>query len=136
MFTLRAFSLIKSFQLHSTDPICHDVLVQKSRKEAYVAIDIATTWFVAVCIIIMFAVVIIICIAINLDVQQETLCGDTSCQQPVAATKQQQETGRSQIQLSHFSKMNRYPDEYEAVREHLSGPGSNNMTQVFHRQKN
>ena len=45
----------------------------------------------------MFAVVDVIFIAINLDVQQESLCGDTSRQQPAAATKQQQETGQSQI---------------------------------------
>ena len=81
----------------------------------------------------MFAVVVVIFIAINLDVQQETLCGDTSHQQPAAATttKQQQETGQSQIQLNHLSKMNRYPDEYKAVREHLRSPGSNNMTSKY-----
>ena len=65
--------------------------------------------------------------------QQETLCGDTSHQQPAAVTttKQQQETGQSQIQLNHLSKMNRYPDEYKAVREHLRSPGSNNMTSKY-----
>ena len=70
-------------------------------------------------------------IAINLDVQQETLRSDIKRQQPAAATKQQQETGQSQIQLSHFSKMNRYPDEYKAVREHLRGPGSNNKVSKY-----
>merc|ERR1719491_670219 len=44
-------------------------------------------------------------------------------QQPAgaAATQQQQEVGQSQLQLSHASAMNRYPDEYAAVRDYLHG---------------
>lgn len=40
------------------------------------------------------------------------------------ATKQQQDAGQSQIQLSHATAMNRYPDEYQAVREHIRGLAS------------
>jgi len=51
--------------------------------------------------------------------------------QPLAATKQQQEVGQSQIQLSHVSAMNRYPDEYEAVREYLGGRDSKNKASKY-----
>jgi len=55
---------------------------------------------------------------------------DASRQQP-AATKQQQEVGQSQIQLSHSTSMNRYPDEYKAVQEYLHGRDSNNKASKY-----
>ena len=63
--------------------------------------------------------------------QQETLRGYTSRQKPADATKQQQEVGQSQIQLSHVTAMNRFPVEYKAVREHLRDPGSNNKASKY-----
>ena len=62
--------------------------------------------------------------------KMEEMQADASRQQP-AATKQQQEVGQSQIQLSHASYMNRYPDEYEAVREYLHGHDSKNKASKY-----
>ena len=39
--------------------------------------------------------------------------------QPKPATDEEKEAGQSQIQLSHVSAMNRYPDEYSAVQQHF-----------------
>ena len=139
MFTLHAFSLIKSFQanfeaLQILSIITSSIMVVslKSRgkkltssspsRQRCLLLSTAT-----LCLLLLSSFFI----AINLDVQQETLRSDIKRQQPAAATKQQQETGQSQIQLSHFSKMNRYPDEYKAVREHLRGPGSNNKVSKY-----
>jgi len=57
-----------------------------------------------------------------------------TCQErPETNTKQQQqqEAGQSQIPLSNATAMNRYPDEYEAVREHLRGRDSNNKSSKY-----
>jgi len=47
------------------------------------------------------------------------------------ATKQEQQAGQSQIQLSHSTSMNRYPDEYEAVQEYLHDRDSNNKASKY-----
>ena len=136
MFTLHAFSLIKSFQanfeaLQILSIITSSIMVVslKSRGKKLTS----SSPLRQRCLLLSTATLCLLLsssffIAINLDVQQETLRSDIKRQQPAAATKQQKETGQSLIQLSHFSKMNRYSDEYEAVREHLRGPDSNNMT--------
>ena len=100
MFTLHAFSLIKSFQanfeaLQILSIITSSIMVVslKSRgkkltssspsRQRCLLLSTAT-----LCLLLLSSFFI----AINLDVQQETLRSDIKRQQPAAATKQQKET--------------------------------------------
>jgi hypothetical protein len=47
------------------------------------------------------------------------------------ATKEEKETGQSQIQLSHMSDINGYPDEYNAVQQHFLKNKDHNLKKIL-----
>jgi len=51
--------------------------------------------------------------------------------QPKPATDEEKEAGQSQIQLSHVSAMNRYPDEYSAVQQHFLEKKKHNLKKIL-----
>lgn len=59
---------------------------------------------------------------VNIERQQvlvsELAAGEQE-RQPQVSTEEQKKAGQSQIQLSHKSSMNRYPDEYSAVQKYF-----------------
>ena len=51
--------------------------------------------------------------------------------QPKPATDEEKEAGQSQIQLSHMSDINGYPDEYNAVQQHFLKNKDHNLKKIL-----